>query len=112
MTDSDDARTTLYDLSRSRAMFEEDARYLTGGVGSADRILIDPRAKLIDHGRGSRMWDVDGNEYVDYLLGYGPLVLGHAHPRLVEAISRQAARGSIYGAGHALEVYQPSHAAQ
>ena len=50
------------------------------------------------------MWDVDGNEYIDYLLGYGPLVLGHAHPRLVEALTRQARLGTIYGAGHPLEL--------
>jgi len=50
------------------------------------------------------MWDVDGNEYVDYLLGYGPLILGHAHPKIVEAIEHQARRGTIYGAGHPLEL--------
>ena len=50
------------------------------------------------------MWDVDGNEYVDYLLGYGPLVLGHANPRLVDAIDAQMRRGDIFGASHPLEL--------
>lgn len=104
MTKAPEVRAALYSLEHSRAMFEEDSHHLAGGVGSADRILVDPHPIFIDHGRGSRMWDVDGNEYVDYLLGYGPLVLGHAHPRLVEAISHQMSRGSIYGAGHPLEV--------
>ena len=85
-------------------MFEENSQYLAGGVGSSDRALVQPHPIFIDRGLGSHMWDVDGNEYVDYLLGYGPLVLGHAHPLLVDAVSRQMKLGSIYGAGHSLEV--------
>ena len=50
------------------------------------------------------MWDVDDNEYIDYLLGYGPLILGHAHPRLAEAVNRQVRLGTIYGTSHQLEV--------
>jgi glutamate-1-semialdehyde 2,1-aminomutase len=85
-------------------MFAENSTVLAGGVGSADRVLVEPHPIFIDRGLGSHMWDVDGNEYVDYLLGYGPLVLGHAHPRLVDAVTHQMQRGSLYGAGHPLEV--------
>lgn len=56
----------------------------------------DPR--FIAKGRGARMWDVDGAEYVDYVGSWGPLILGHAHPSVVEAISAAAANGSSYGA--------------
>src|SRR5207247_886328 len=94
----------VFDLTRSRGMFERSLRVLPGGVGSNDRALVDPHPIFITHGEGSRIWDVDGNEYVDYLLGYGPLVLGHANPLLVEAIDTQMARGSVFGIGHPLEV--------
>ena len=90
-------------LSKSQALFERTSKVLAGGVGSADRAQVRPHPIFIDRGQGSRMWDVDGNEYIDYLLGYGPLILGHAHPRLTEAITRQAARGTMYGAAHRLE---------
>ena len=97
------AHAPTYDLTRSHEMFQATARVLAGGVGSADRVLVQPHPIFIDRGFGSHMWDVDGNEYIDYLLGYGPLVLGHAHPKLVDAVSKQMSRGSIYGAGHVLE---------
>ena len=94
----------LRSLARSRDLMTATARVVAGGVGSADRALVAPHPIFIARGAGPRMWDVDGNEYVDYLLGYGPLVLGHAHPRLVEALTRQARLGTIYGAGHPLEL--------
>ncbi len=56
------------------------------------------------HARGSRKWDVDGNEYIDYSMGHGSLILGHAHPALVAAVTRQIARGSHYGTEHAAAV--------
>ncbi|MUL49408.1 aminotransferase class III-fold pyridoxal phosphate-dependent enzyme [Mycobacterium sp. CBMA293] len=52
--------------------------------------------KIISRGRGSRVWDVDGREYVDYLLGSGPMLVGHAHPAVVEAVTRQVANGSSF----------------
>ena len=55
-----------------------------------------PHAIFIDRGEGSRIWDIDGNEYVDYHLGYGAMVVGHAHPAIVEAIQRQASRGTHF----------------
>ncbi len=91
-------------LDKSRQLFDALSKVMAGGVGSADRALVAPHPIFIDRGQGSRMWDVDGNDYVDYLLGYGPLVLGHAHPRLVEAIDAQMRRGSMYGAAHPLEL--------
>ena len=91
-------------LDRSRAMFEALSDVMAGGVGSADRTLVAPHPIFIARGQGSRMWDVDGNEYLDFLLGYGPLVLGHSNSGLVDAISSQMRCGSIFGAGHELEL--------
>jgi glutamate-1-semialdehyde 2,1-aminomutase len=91
-------------LAQSKQMFDSLSRVMAGGVGSADRALVAPHPIFIARGQGSKMWDVDGNEYIDYLLGYGPLVLGHAHPRLVEAIDAQMRKGSMYGAAHPLEL--------
>ena len=51
---------------------------------------------FIDHGEGSRLVDIDGNEYIDFHLGYGAMVVGHAHPKIVEAIQRQAAKGTHF----------------
>jgi glutamate-1-semialdehyde 2,1-aminomutase len=96
--------STRRSLRKSREMFDALSAVMAGGVGSADRALVAPHPIFIERGAGSRMWDVDGNEYLDYLLGYGPLVLGHAHPRLVDAIDTQMRRGSIYGASHPLEL--------
>ena len=68
---------------------------LVGGVPGLFR-LPDEIQLVVREGRGSKLYDVDGREYIDYLLGSGPLILGHAHPAIVEAVSRQAARGSHY----------------
>src|SRR4051794_40795435 len=93
----------VFDLSRSLEMYDRARAVMPGGVGSNDRALVDPHPIFITHGRGPRIWDVDGNEYVDYLLAYGPLVLGHANPLLVEAVVRQMRKGSVFGIGHPLE---------
>lgn len=91
-------------LAKSKEMFDALSKVMAGGVGSADRALVAPHPIFIARGEGSKMWDVDGNEYIDYLLGYGPLVLGHAHPRLAGAIDAQMRKGSMYGAAHPLEL--------
>jgi glutamate-1-semialdehyde 2,1-aminomutase len=93
-----------YALDASAALYAAARNVVPGGVGSNDRGLVHPHPIFITHGSGSHIWDVDGNEYVDYLLGYGPLLLGHAHPTLIDAVQRQLSRGSVYGIPHRLEV--------
>ena len=66
-----------------------------GGTPGAFKLPAD-LAIVIDHGAGSKVYDVDGNEYIDYLLGSGPMLIGHAHPRVVEAVQHQATRGSTF----------------
>ena len=71
------------------------AQHVVGGVASSWQ-ASPPHAIYVDHGAGSHVWDVDGNEYVDYHLGYGAMVAGHAHPKIVEAIRRQAGLGTHF----------------
>jgi glutamate-1-semialdehyde 2,1-aminomutase len=68
---------------------------IAGGVASSWQ-AAPPHAIYIDHGLGNRLWDIDGNEYIDFHLGYGAMVAGHAHPKIVEAIRRQAALGTHF----------------
>jgi glutamate-1-semialdehyde 2,1-aminomutase len=63
-----------------------------------------PTRPYITHAMGSRKWDVDGHEYIDYVLGHGSLILGHSHPAVVEAVQRQAAKGLHFGDNHAQEI--------
>jgi glutamate-1-semialdehyde 2,1-aminomutase len=69
--------------------------HVAGGVASSWQ-ASPPHAIFIERGDGSRIWDIDGNEYVDYHLGYGAMVVGHAHPAIVEAIERQAQNGTHF----------------
>jgi glutamate-1-semialdehyde 2,1-aminomutase len=96
-----------WDPGASAAWFERASRVIAGGVSSPARSFKavggDPPAVMV-RGQGAYVWDVDGRRYVDYQAAYGPLVLGHAHPRVVEAVQRQVAAGSLIGATHPLEV--------
>jgi glutamate-1-semialdehyde 2,1-aminomutase len=93
-----------YALDASAALYAAASEVIPGGVGSNDRGLVHPHPIFVSHGLGSHIWDVDGNQYVDYLLAYGPLVLGHAHPALIAAVQRQLGLGSAFGIPHRLEV--------
>ena len=66
--------------------------------------VLDPFRPFVTHAVGSRKWDVDGNEYVDYTTGHGALILGHSHPSVVSAVQEQMAKGVHYGESHEFEV--------
>ncbi len=70
-------------------------RTVAGGVASSWQ-ASPPHAIFVDHGQGNRLYDIDGNEYIDFHLGYGAMVVGHAHPKIVEAIERQARLGTHF----------------
>jgi glutamate-1-semialdehyde 2,1-aminomutase len=91
---------------RSRQIHEEAQRLLPGGVDSPVRAFkaVGGDPVVIAYGRGSRIWDVDGNEYVDYVGSWGPLILGHAHPAIVQIIQKAAERGTSFGATTELEL--------
>jgi glutamate-1-semialdehyde 2,1-aminomutase len=99
---------------RSAALFARAEEILIGGVNSPVRafraVASTTRGKgvgtplVIDRGCGSRLWDIDGREYIDYVCSWGALILGHAHPDVVAAIADQATRGTSYGMTSPLEV--------
>lgn len=90
-------------VAGSQALYARALEYFPQGATRSARLLTGgPLA--VDHGQGSRIWDVDGNEYIDYYVGLGSLVLGHGHPTVTRAIQDQAARGTQYGTAHAGEV--------
>ena len=91
--------------TRSQELFAAAQRVIPGGVNSPVRAFrgVGGTPRFIERGEGACLFDVDGNRYVDYVLSWGPLILGHAHPEVVEAIVRQAARGTSYGAPTAQE---------
>ncbi len=69
-----------------------------------DAIFSPPPSIYITHAKGSRKWDVDNNEYIDYVMGFGALLLGHSNPAMVEAVSEQIVKGTHYGAENELEI--------
>ncbi|RME77162.1 MAG: aminotransferase class III-fold pyridoxal phosphate-dependent enzyme, partial [Chloroflexi bacterium] len=92
-------------IEKSKELFAAAQKVIPGGVNSPVRAFkaVGGQPLFIDRAEGAFIWDVDGNRYVDYVLSWGPLILGHAHPRVVKALQRAAARGTSYGAPTALE---------
>ena len=90
----------MKDPIRSRQLFAEAKTLLPGGVDSPVRAFrsVGGEPLFIARGEGPYLFDVDGNRYIDYVLSWGPLILGHAHPRIVEVLAQAAARGTSYGA--------------
>src|SRR5690348_6166657 len=80
---------------KSHRLWTEAREVLPRGVPSSFQDAS-PHPIFMDHGKGSRVWDVDGNEYVDFHNGFGVMVVGHAHPKIVEAVSHQVAQGSHF----------------
>jgi glutamate-1-semialdehyde 2,1-aminomutase len=89
---------------QSHALYERALKLFPSGVTHDHRYFGSLEPVYIERALGSRKWDVDGNEYVDYWMGHGSLLLGHGHPAIVEAVQRQVALGTHYGASHPLEV--------
>ena len=92
--------------SKSEKLFAEAKQYIPGGVNSPVRSFraVGGTPPFLARGQGSRVWDVDGNEYIDFLGSWGPLVLGHAHPQVVEALQKAAEGGTSFGAPVEVEV--------
>ncbi|UZE45283.1 glutamate-1-semialdehyde 2,1-aminomutase [Selenomonas sputigena] len=95
----------MLNLEKSLEAFEEAKTLMPGGVNSPVRSYrnVDCNPPFIARGEGAHIFDIDGNEYVDYVLSWGPLVAGHAHPAVVSALAEAAARGTSYGAPTTLE---------
>src|SRR6266699_416628 len=90
---------------RSREAYERAERVIPGGVNSPARAFgaVGGHPLFIARGEGTYLYDVDGNQYLDYVGSWGPLILGHTHPKVVRAIEETGRRGSSFGAPTELE---------
>ena len=92
---------------KSRQLWERSNRVIVGGGQGHKRpvdIMVLGGPAFAAQARGARFWDVDGNEYIDYLLAYGPIVLGHSDPDVNEAVRRQMEEGTVYSIEHPREI--------
>ncbi|MBF2491530.1 glutamate-1-semialdehyde 2,1-aminomutase [Listeria welshimeri] len=89
----------MLNYSKSEKAFKEAKKVLPGGVNSPVRAFnsVDATPIFMDHGKGAYITDIDGNEYIDYVLSWGPLILGHANPSVVDAITKAAMKGTSFG---------------
>src|SRR4026208_470644 len=92
--------------TRSTALFDAAKNLIPRGVNSPVRAFrgVGGVPRFIDHGAGAHLVDVDGNRYIDYVLSWGPLIAGHAHPNVIKAIQETAVKGTSYGAPSPLEI--------
>ena len=92
--------------TRSQQLYERAQKYLVEGVNSPSRgaAVYSPGPIYLEHGHGSHVWDADGNECIDFMMSFGALIHGHAHPRLVEVVSKAIAEGSHFAATTSAEI--------
>lgn len=93
-----------YQFEQSRQLFERAQKSIAGGVNSGIRKLEQPVPLYFERGQGCRLWDVDGNEYIDYQIGQGAILFGHAPPGMAQAIADQARLGTHWAAQSVLEI--------
>ena len=93
-------------LERSRKLFQEAQQYLPGGVDSQVRAFkaVGCNPPFITKGQGAKIYDEDGNEFIDYVCSWGPLILGHSYTQVVDALKQVAERGTSFGAPTELEI--------
>lgn len=90
--------------SQSAHLLERSKKVLAGGVSSEFRKYSYPHALFYTHGKGSRIYDVDGNEYLDFTLSQGPLILGHSHPDVIKSVADYSENGQLYAGQHIKEI--------
>ncbi|HEX7652731.1 MAG TPA: glutamate-1-semialdehyde 2,1-aminomutase, partial [Verrucomicrobiae bacterium] len=92
--------------SQSDQLFAEALKYIPGGVNSPVRAFraVGGNPFFVNRAAGAKLWDVDGNELIDYVLTWGPAILGHAHPRIIAAVKAAAEMGTSFGIPNPLEV--------
>ncbi|RAL26667.1 glutamate-1-semialdehyde 2,1-aminomutase [Thermoflavimicrobium daqui] len=90
---------------RSIANYQEAVKWIPGGVNSPVRAFksVQMNPVFIAEGKGSHIWDIDGNEYIDFIGSWGPLIIGHAHPKVVKSVQEAVAKGTSFGAPTKLE---------
>lgn len=90
-------------IDSSRTAFERTRRSLGGGVSSGLRAAMRPVPLFVESARGAHLWDLDGDRYLDYVMGWGPLVHGHSHPHIIDSVARVITSMQVVGMGHRLE---------
>ena len=92
--------------AKSQALFAEALKYIPGGVNSPVRAFraVGGQPFFVNRAKGARVWDVDGNELIDYVLTWGPAILGHAHPKIIAAVKAAADHGTSFGIPNPFEV--------
>ena len=93
-----------YTYKKSEELLARSKKVLAGGVSSEFRKYNHPHALFYTYGKGSRVYDVDGNEYLDFTLSQGPLILGHSHPHILESVAAYSQAGQLFAGQHILEV--------
>jgi len=93
-------------MEKSHRLFLEAQRLIPGGVNSPVRACkaVGAEPLFLESGQGAYVWDVDGNRYIDYVCSWGPIIVGHSHPKVVNAIKEQVEKATTFGAPTALEV--------
>jgi len=94
----------MLDLEQSKKLFEQARQSLAGGVSTGFRAKVTPIPIYFERADGARMYDVDGNELIDYGLAWGPLIVGNNHPRLTAAVTNQLSKAYTFGAQHQGEI--------
>lgn len=91
---------------KNRELFEKARSLMPGGVSSPVRAFkaVGGDPIIVSRAKGSRLWDVEDKEYIDFLMSWGPLILGHAHPKVVEAVKEQSQKGLSYGLTNPYEI--------
>lgn len=94
----------MHTYKKSSRLLDRAKKVLAGGVSSEFRKYNHPHAIFYTHGRGSRIYDVDGNEYLDFTLSQGPLILGHSHPQVLKMVAEYSESGQLYAGQHIREI--------
>ena len=95
---------SMKEYSRSLALHQRAGNVLAGGVSSEFRKFSQPHPLFYAHAKGSRIWDVDGNEYLDFTLSQGPLILGHSHPYVLKQVTCLSEVGQLFAGQHLAEL--------
>src|SRR5688572_26104757 len=92
--------------AKSEALFADALKHIPGGVNSPVRAFraVGGQPFFVNRAAGAHLWDVDGNDYIDYVGTWGPAILGHAHPKIVEAVQNAARHGTSFGIPNPFEV--------
>ncbi|MEZ4715194.1 MAG: aminotransferase class III-fold pyridoxal phosphate-dependent enzyme [Caldilineaceae bacterium] len=91
-------------LRKTRALFQQAKQYIPNGVNSNFRYWGDEDTLIMTHGEGAHIFDADDNRYIDYRLAFGPIILGHAEPRVTARVSEAIQQGTLFAGTTPLEI--------